>query len=193
MRTVYILLTRTNTYFSKMIHGVTGAPYTHAALALSSDLTRLYSFSRRIASFPLYGGFMREKLHCGVYARNGDSPCILFELPVDDITYGRIEGRVQEMLRNKWHYGYNVLGVLFASFGRAHHGRRRFFCSEFVADALFRAGALEPVNDPALIRPNDFTAMPGLRCVYAGPLKNCTVPPKNTRPEYPVMLTGVAS
>ena len=60
MPCVYILLTRTDTLFARLLHGLGKHRYTHASLALDRDLGRLYSFARRYEPFMLPGGFIRR-------------------------------------------------------------------------------------------------------------------------------------
>lgn len=43
---LYVVLTRTNTVISRLIHLVTRDEYTHAALALDRDLKEMYSFAQ---------------------------------------------------------------------------------------------------------------------------------------------------
>ena len=44
---LYVVLTRTNTIISRLIHLFTQDEYTHAALALDRELTEMYSFARQ--------------------------------------------------------------------------------------------------------------------------------------------------
>ena len=77
MPCVYILLTRTDTLFARLLHGVGGNKYTHASLALDRDLVRMYSFARRYEPFMLPGGFIRENIHAGVFGRCGGADSLL--------------------------------------------------------------------------------------------------------------------
>ena len=43
MKTIYILLTRSTTILSRLVHFVTEDTYTHAALAFDEELKTLYS------------------------------------------------------------------------------------------------------------------------------------------------------
>ena len=47
MKTIYILLTRSTTILSRLVHFVTEDTYTHAALAFDEELRTLYSSSRK--------------------------------------------------------------------------------------------------------------------------------------------------
>ena len=183
MKTVYILLTSADTLFGRAIRGLGGAQFSHVSLALDRDLDQLYSFSRRFSFAMLPAGFQREDLRRGVYGRNPQTPCALYALPVTDAVFGRIEDRLGDMYARRWQYHYNLLGILGHVLGRPIRRRRHFFCSEFVAEILRDSGAAAPALDSAMTRPDDFLALPGAQCVYAGPLWGC-VPGRETAMPY---------
>ena len=59
-RTVYILLTRSGTCFSRLIHLATGDGYTHASIGLEGPDGPFYSFARKYRHFALPAGLMEE-------------------------------------------------------------------------------------------------------------------------------------
>lgn len=176
MRNVYILLARTNTLYSRAIHAATGDPYTHSSLALDQRLSRMYSFARRWKPLPLVAGFVRERLDQGIYGQNPNAPCLLLEVPLQEDAYARVEAYTAALYAHRFRWHYNYLGVLANYFGKTHIAKRRYFCSEFVADALLRSGGLPfcaealPFLDPAQVRPNMLARFPGAKPVYEGTL-----------------------
>ena len=64
---IYILLTDTGTWFSKLVKFYTKAPYNHASISLDDNLEELYSFGRKVYFNPLSAGFVKEALNQGVY------------------------------------------------------------------------------------------------------------------------------
>ena len=84
--------------------------------------------------------------------------------------YDRIVRRLERMERRQLDYGYDVLGLALAWLGIAHQRRNKFVCSQFVAQTLQEAGALELPDHPSLVRPEDFADLEPLRVVYQGPL-----------------------
>ncbi|MDO4357121.1 MAG: hypothetical protein Q4E13_11490 [Clostridia bacterium] len=171
MKTVYVLLTKNDTSYSRLIGAVTGDEFTHAALVLDDRISEIYSFSRRWTRLALPAGFERESLHCGVYGRNPDVPCALFAVEMEESAYGRMRDGLRRMLCEKRAHGYNLLGAMSCGLGRPHVSRHgRMFCSEFVAGTLQRYGALELDRPAALVRPGDMAAMPELKCVFRGTL-----------------------
>ena len=109
MPCVYILLTRTDTLFARLLHGLGKHRYTHASLALDRDLGRLYSFARRYEPFMLPGGFIRENIHAGVFGRCGGADSLLLELPVSRATYEAIERQMTVMASAGSCWDYDVL------------------------------------------------------------------------------------
>ena len=92
MKQVYILLTKTDTVTSRIVHTFTRGTYTHAALALTPETDKFYSYARRRLYNFLIGGVINENVNTFVYARFPDSNCALFELDVSDEDYERIKG-----------------------------------------------------------------------------------------------------
>ena len=161
MPNVYLLLSRTDTLFARAMHGLTGNRYTHVSLALDRALEQMYSFARRYEIAPLPAGFIRENLYDGVYGRSGTADSLVLELPVSQKAYDRIARRLEKMERRQLDYGYDVLGLALAWLGIAHQRRNKFVCSQFVAQTLQKAGALELPDHPSLVRPEDFAYLPG--------------------------------
>ncbi len=176
MRSVYILLARTDTFFSRAIHTATGDPYTHASLALNRDLSHMYSFARRWRRVPCFGGFVKEEVHGGVYADYPNAPCALYEIRVSEEAHARLCDYVEALYAHRYRWGYNYLGAAANFFGKSYRGRQVRFCSEFVAQALLEAGAFPSCSeagafmDPARVRPSMLAQFPGARCVYTGSL-----------------------
>ena len=83
---IYILLTRSGTWFSRLIHLVTSDCYTHASIGLDGPSGPFYSFARRYEHFALPAGLVEERP--GV--RNRQIPCCLYELKVSDPVYRRL-------------------------------------------------------------------------------------------------------
>lgn len=170
MKSVYILLVRTNTVFSRVIHKMTDAQYTHAALALDRHLNRMYSFARRHEYFPFIAGFIHENLYRGVYAKNKNAPCALYELKIPEKSYVEIADKITEMLYDYDKYHYNFLGTITNLFQIGYRRRYHYFCSQFVAQMLDKTGVIQFPKDTLLMRPMDFARLPELKEVYKGTL-----------------------
>ena len=59
-RAVYILLTRSGTWFSRLIHFATRDDYTHASIGLDGPAGPFYSFARSTSTSPCPPGWWRS-------------------------------------------------------------------------------------------------------------------------------------
>lgn len=75
MKTIYILLTRSNTYISKLIQLVTSDDYTHVSLAFDEEFSECFSFGRKNPYFALPAGLIQENLTNCFFNYHKDTPC----------------------------------------------------------------------------------------------------------------------
>ena len=170
MKTIYILLTRSGTLLSKLVYAVTGANYTHASMAFDDDLSCLYSSTRKNGYTMFPAGPSREYLNQGVFRLRENVPCALYALEVEDETYARARRRAEHMMVHGGLYRFNVLGLMLCALHIRWKRRRHYFCSQFVSEVLEKSGAMELPKDSTLMHPSDYTRLPGLECLYTGPL-----------------------
>lgn len=171
-KTIYVLLTRSGTWVSKIIHWTTADAYTHASIAFDESLQPLYSFSRRFVNLPLPAGLQTEPLDKGFYKKYEAIPCALYELQVEDHVYEAVRQEVTLMMADAPRYRFNLLGLLLCRLNIPFHRAHHFFCSEFVSEVLHRGHALKLPKDTSLMRPNDYTRLPELKCRYQGTLRH---------------------
>jgi len=160
-RTVYILLTRSGTWFSRLIHLATQDNYTHASIGLDSPDGPFYSFARKYRYLALPAGLVEEK----ITVCHREVPCCLYELKVSEDTYFRLRRKLRSMYAQRGEYHYSVLGVLACWFNLPLRRRHHYFCSQFVAGLLEDCGAVELPKPPALLRPADFCGIETLQPV----------------------------
>ena len=67
-------------------------------------------------------------------------------------------------------YRFNSLGLLLCAFHIRWNRRRHYFCSQFVSEVLQKSGSLNLPKHSTLMRPNDYAALPQLKCLYQGKL-----------------------
>ena len=170
-RTVYVLLMRSSTIFSRIICVFTKAPYTHSSIGIKSDSDEFFSFGRRYAYLPFPAGFTKEKLSKGVMGKNPFAPCALYRVTVEKEAYDQLRRRLMEMLYRKSCYKYSLAGAFACFFNRPMERPNKYFCSQFVAYALNSLGAIEPKKPLGLYRPADFTYQPELELCYIGTLR----------------------
>ncbi|MEA5018326.1 MAG: hypothetical protein VB009_06380 [Erysipelotrichaceae bacterium] len=173
MRSIYILLTKSNSYFSRLIHYITADEFTHCSIALDRELKEVYSFGRRYPRLMWPAGFVKEDVRSGLFKWGEENDCCLYELIVTDDAYIKIEEELKLMSEDPNRYQYNLLGTLFCKINYEYKRKDKYFCSEFVGELLIKADALELPKSPSFIRPVDFCELEELTLLYKGELKHC--------------------
>ena len=169
-REIYILLLRTQSLLSRVIHIATKAPYTHVSIGFSGDCTQFYSFARRYTRLPLPAGFVHESIESGMMAKCKNAPCALYRLEVPEKSYRAIRRKFKKMLPIQKRFQYSVLGTFLCFFGIAYKRRNKYFCSQFVAETLNEVGIMELTKSPELYHPVDFLGLPEMELCYEGTL-----------------------
>ncbi len=168
MKSIYILLSKSDTYISKIIKFATDDQYTHASISFSDNLEPLYSFARLQADRPLPAGLCTESFHNGFFKKFQYIPCALYELKVEDDVYEATKADAEKMIEDAAIYRYSIMGLIFCMFSIPVNRRHHYFCSEFVSELLLKNNAITLPKPPSLMRPNDYTKIPHLSCIYEG-------------------------
>lgn len=167
---IYILLTDTGTWFSKMIKLYTRFPYNHASIALDEGLKDLYSFGRKVYRNPFSGGFVKERMDQGVFFHQKETKCVLYKLTVNEEQYSQILRIIYQFESFSANYKYNLLGIFAIAINMRLKRDNAYTCSQFVATVL-KMGGFELLNkSPELMRPDDFLEIPMLELIYEGKL-----------------------
>jgi inositol transport system substrate-binding protein len=172
MKSVYLLLTRTNTVSARIIRKLTRNFYSHVSISLDDECNSFYSFARRNYYLPFIAGFITEDVESGIFGKYQDTICTLYELKIDDSVYDKINVKITEMMMDYERYRYNIIGLFACYFGIPYNRRHHFFCSQFVARLLDEAEAVDLPKDANLIKPTDFCLLPELTTLYQGKLKH---------------------
>ncbi len=170
MRTIYVVLTKSGTYLSKFIHVITRADYTHASMSFEDKLQPLYSFSRFQAFPPLPAGLHSEGFDVGIYGKYPHIPCAVYKIEVEEEIYQKAKNEVEKMLENADYYRFNIIGLWLCGCRIPLTRKRYYFCSQFVSHILKNSNAVELPHRPSLMRPNDYTKIESLECVFKGRL-----------------------
>lgn len=168
MKTIYILLTKSDTILSKIVYFITGDNYTHVSISFDEELKTLYSSSRKNGRTLFPAGPCREHLESGYYQRHTDIPCAVYELKVSDETYERAREEVAAIMADADRYHFNILGLVLCQFNIPYHRKYYFFCSQFVSEILHRSRAVCLPKDTSLMRPSDYMRLPELLCCFNG-------------------------
>lgn len=155
---VYILLMHTGTALSTAIKTITKSNFSHCSISFDSSLTKMYSFGRKADVNPFIGGFKEENIHSEFFM-NKDIPYALYMVPVSKNELQLMKNRVEYFVKNSTKFKYDFTGLFKNYLGISDNPEYKWFCSRFVSDIL---NAGKPanhkyVNDPFLMRPEDFT------------------------------------
>ena len=165
---IYVVLTRTSTNLSKIIRLLTHRPYNHISIALDHELYQLYSFGRRYPRNPFITGFVREDIAAGFYHYFNDTTCIVYELGITPEQKSKLTEYLKPFLREPLKYSFNFIGLISCGLHIPFSRRNRYFCSQFVSEALDKSGIVRIDRDARLIHPADFMELLHARVVYRG-------------------------
>ena len=182
MKTIYILLTRSGTLLSNLVHFFTADTYTHASISFEHELQPLYSSARKngVTMFP--AGPCREYFHRGFYQKHCHIPCALYALDVPEETYQKAREEVWSIISHGDEYHFNIIGLALCRLNIPYRRKKKYFCSQFVAEILQRSNALDLPKPPSIMRPSDYTRLSQLRCLYRGTLREL-VSQRTERPQ----------
>lgn len=166
-RAVYIVLTDTGTYFTRLIRYFTEEPYNHASIAFDSELKEVYSFGRKHARIPWLGGFVMEDLTSTLFRK---ASCAVYRIDISEASYLQMRDHLSHMMLQRERYKYHLLGLLGVLFQKRIERENAYFCSHFVA-SLFERGGYPVVDKPAYwTTPADFAASIHAQCLFRGKL-----------------------
>lgn len=176
MKQVYILLSRTGTLPSKLIHSLVHGKFTHASIAVEPRTNGFYSFARRSMHNIFNGGLIAEDVHTRIFALYPDCNCALYALDVSDEAYGIICRKIEYYWNNYDRCKYNYFGVIPSGLGIVIKRKFKFTCSQFVSSLLYDSGAVSLPKNPWVMKPNDFLDVCGMKLLYEGHIGECRFP-----------------
>lgn len=167
-RKVYILLTDTGSFFTKLIKLYTKNPYNHASISFDPELSEVYSFGRKKAGNPFNGGFVKEDVKQSLFKQ---ADCAVYSLTVTEIQMQKVKRYIQEIEGQKEFYRYNFLGLFGFIINKPIKREKALFCSQFVASVLKGCNIIDFEKPLSLIAPYDLLEVSELKLVYEGKLK----------------------
>lgn len=170
MKTIYVVLTYTGTWLSKVIKISTRHEFAHVSISLDETLQAMFSFGRKKVNNPIIGGFVKERINYGIYKKFKDTEAEIYKLEIQDEGYEHIEDILQHMLQHKEKYKFNIIGLVLAGLHKKAEFRHSFYCAEFVKYIL-ENGKLDLSYLPDPIRPIDFQNLRNAELIYKGKLR----------------------
>lgn len=169
MRKIYIVLTYTGTLLARIVRFYTKKEYSHVSIALDEDLSRMYSFGRLNPYNAFIGGFVREGIKFGTFARFKNTRCSIECIEVTDEQYYELRRLIKNFEKKKRVYSFNVVGLFAVALNLKIQKENSFYCAEFVKYALEQSHIVEEL--PEIIRPDDFYNLNKSKIVYEGLLR----------------------
>lgn len=123
---IYILLTDTNSSFSKLEKWFLDTNFSHASLSFDRGLRELYAFND--------DGFVREDIKKSELLFNADYS--LYKLDLTKQEWYRAMEAMKDFLNDPKKYKYSNEGLVRLILGKPKEYDHKFFCSEFVAHII---------------------------------------------------------
>lgn len=156
MKTVTILLTRYSGLFGRFICGISKNHYSHASISIDGAEEIFYSFNFR--------GFVIEKpKKYKPKARMKGSVCVRMQVP--EHVFAVIEDEIGKFVEKREQYAYSRWGVILCLLHIPHKFQDRYFCSQFVAEVLLHAGAVELQKKESLYLPGQL--LDQINCLFS--------------------------
>ena len=174
MKTIYLVLTHTGTFLSRVIKSFTKDEFSHISISLDMELNQMYSFGRRKTYNPIFAGFVHENINKGIYKRFKHTLTRIYSLEVTDEQYDNIINIINNFEKNQEIYKFNIIGLIAAGFHKNIRMEKSFYCAEFIKYLLEKSDVHTNVPNPP--KPEDFKNIVGVKEIYTGVLQQYEIP-----------------
>ncbi len=168
---IYVVVTQTGTILSRILKRITGDDYNHVSISTDPNLKVLYSFGRKNAYNPFFGGFVMESPRFGTFKRFSETDAVVLAIPVTHEMKEKMEERVVTMYRERKSYRYDTLGLLLAGFNIRYVRDNTYYCSTFVRDLLKEFGLTDDEIFSRFPKPAEFLELRSGEVIYRGKLR----------------------
>ncbi len=172
---IYIVLTYSGSMLSRLINKKTKEPYSHVSIGLDKELNELYSFGRLRPNNPVIGGFVKEDIINGTYARFPKTTCAIYSLEINKKQYKKLLRELKKFILSESRYRYNFIGLVGVVINYPIERKYNYFCSQFVSSLLTNSGILLIDKKAGLTAPRDFRECNELYLVYEGKLQGYNI------------------
>lgn len=169
MAYIYLAFVDTPGLFASMIHRYLKQKYIHVALSLDAELEETYSVGRRNPYVPLIAGFERENKR-SILGAFPTAEYMICRMEVTEAQKEQIRERLRSDYQKRFHFHYDVIGLLPLVMGKAFYQKGHFTCSSYVAKVLEEAGIVIADKHFSLVTPKDFYHYPEKTCIFEGTL-----------------------
>lgn len=137
-KSIYIMISQTNTRFASLVRRLGRTDYNHAAVALDEELDQLYAFARPKHKAVLSARLVKENVHRYTLGKEESVNVIIFKVDVTERQYLWVKNTIEQIYNDK-EYIYNLLSVLSYPLSKGFSTYKAFSCIEF---AMFILKAL---------------------------------------------------
>ncbi len=169
---IYIVISKTNTMLGRFIQNRLRTDYNHCSLGLDEELEVFYAFGRKQLRNMFRAGFVEESKSNGFFKQYGNSKIIVLRIAVTEKQYADLVDCIEVFKKNRDCYKYSALGLLFCHLGIPVKRKDKYFCAQFVAEAMRMADIPFLDKHTTLVRPHDFLEVEKAEIIYQGPISN---------------------
>ena len=173
MKKIYIVLTHTGTILSKIVRFYTRKKYSHVSIGLDLNLNELYSFGRLNPNNPYKGGFVKEEINKGIFAKFKNTDGAVYSVTITEEQYNTIKEEIEKFKIEKNKYKFNILGLFLVCIRIKYQRKNHFYCAEFVKYLLEKAFNKKLL--PEIITPMDFLKLENTNLIYEGKINNYNI------------------
>ncbi len=141
--------------------------YSHVGICLEKGCDTVYSFGRRSLHNILNGGFVEEERSGEFFRKFHKTSCRIYELEVTDKQLESIREQLTYIKEHQDEYKYDFIGAVLRNFWIPISFKKKYVCSQFVAELLTNAGILDFKKRICMVKPKDF-AKHELKEIYTG-------------------------
>ncbi len=169
MKQIYVMLSRTQTRFAKVIRLFGKQNYNHASLILDEERHELYAFARPQHNVLLMGGLMKETVDRYTLRKSLEVPVAAYAVTVSDEEYEWIKAFTLKMHGDP-QYMYSLFSVLTYPITKGFSVENAFTCVEYVAYILDHAGIISE-KKCCRYTPDDLSVLLEDNCIYKGDIR----------------------
>ena len=167
MKSIYIVLSYTGSYPSKLIKLFTGSKYAHISISFDRDLNKMYSFGRKYLHFPVPGAFVEESLSSGLFIKDKVLLKVV-EVKITKEQYESLKRYISLVQGSKPFYDYK--GAVGTYLGKNMFKENGYTCASFIAKSL--SSSLDIHIDYWSIIPEEIEEIIDGNIIFEGLAKN---------------------
>ncbi|MCD8109380.1 MAG: hypothetical protein LUE14_04675 [Clostridiales bacterium] len=146
MKTITILLTRYPDLLSGLVSMISRSEYSHISISLGNNSEAFFSFN--------FKGFAIEKYGNNAFHKHW-SRRLYIRVQVTEEIYRNLYKELMVFTGMRKVYKYSFAGVILCIMHIPHKFHNRYFCSQFVAELLVKAGVLNLKKQASLYLPGE--------------------------------------